>query len=106
MRKLKFPKYEYIRSLPLEDDDECIQYYKWDLFALPINVVGRLSYNVDGDGLIYFDVFENGYTGVNEFTLGHTLTKANYKEICKYAQSVLDEFYAELDVDYSEDDWE
>ena len=106
MRKLKFPKYEYIKSLPLEDDDECIQYYKWDLFSLPINVVGRLSYNVEGDGLIYFDVFENGYTGVNEFTLGHTLTKANYKEICKYAQSVLDEFYAELDVDYSEDDWE
>ena len=66
----------------------------------------RLMQQVDGDGLIYFDVFENGYTGVNECTLGHTLTKANYKEICKYAQSVLDEFYAELDVDYSEDDWE
>ena len=98
MRKLKFPKYEYIKSLPLEDDDECIQYYKWNLFSLPINV--------DGDGLIYFDVFENGYTGVNEFTIGRTLTKANYKEICKYAQSVLDKFYAELDIDYSEDDWE
>ena len=103
MRQLKFPTYEYIKSLPRHkhDDEDAVLEYKWRLFELPIDADGTLSYNEDGDGYIRFDVFEGGFSGMNRLDLALKFNKTNYNKICKHAQEVFEEFYRELDKDYS-----
>ena len=103
MRQLKFPTYEYIKSLPKHKKDDKDYYYEydWKLFRLPINVEGVISYNLTGEGFIYFDVFEGGYSEVNCFGLALKFNKANYAKICKHAQKVYEEFYKALDEDCS-----
>ena len=103
MRQLKFPPYEYIKSLPKWDkeDEELPKQYRWLLFDTPTSIHGTLSYNEDGDGFIYFDVWEGGYTGMNYLGLALKFNKANYTKICKHAQRVYEEFYRELDKDCS-----
>ena len=103
MRQLKFPEYEYIKSLPKNKPDDRAYYYeyKWKLFELPVDIEGILSYNLDGEGFIFFDVFEGGYSGMNTFGQAVKFSKANYMKLCKHAQNVLDEFYRALDKDYS-----
>ena len=106
MRQLKFPPYEYIKSLPkTEADTEFYRQYEWILFDTPICTPGRFSYNENGEGYIYFDVMEGGYSEMNNLGLALKFNKANYAKICKHAQKVFEEFYKELDVDYSEQ-WE
>ena len=107
MRQLKFPPYEYIKSLPTVDEDDggCFTKYDWLLFTTPVDVYGRLSYNEDDSGYIYFDVMENGYCDHNQLGIGLKFNKNNYAKICKHAQKVFDSFYKELDIDYSEQ-WE
>lgn len=114
MNKLKLPPYEWLKALPLkrtvthtdrftgetwEDEEHC--QYSFSLFDTPVSVYGRLSYNEDDSRLIYFDVMENGYTGLNDYSLGLKFNKENYKKICKYAQEVYETFYRELARDYS-----
>ena len=102
MRRLKFPSYEYIKSLPKWDNKADLpKQYRWTLFDTPTTVIGTLSYNEDGDGFIYFDVWEGGYTGMNYLGKALKFNKANYAKICKHAQNVLDDFYRALDADYS-----
>ena len=102
MRTLKFPSYEYIKSLPKWDKEKDLPTeYNWTLFSTPTSVGGVLSYNEDGDGFVYFDVWEGGYTGMNDFGLALKFNKTNYAKICLHAQKVFDEFYRELDKDYS-----
>ena len=107
MRQLKFPPYEYIKSLPKvdEDDDDCFIKYDWVLFTTPVDVYGRLSYNEDDSGYIYFDVMEDGYCDQNQFGIGLKFNKKNYAKLCKHAQKVFESFYKELDTDCSEQ-WE
>ncbi len=114
MNQLKLPPYEWLRALPLKrtvtrtdrftgetwEDEEHYQ-YSFSLFDTPVSVYGRLSYNEDDSRLIYFDVMENGYTGLNDYSLGLKFNKENYKKICKYAQEVYETFYRELARDYS-----
>jgi hypothetical protein len=113
MNQLKLPSYEWLKALPLkrtvtrtgytgatwEEEEHCE--YVFSLFDTPVSVYGRLSYNEDDSRLIYFDVMENGYTGLNEYSLGLKFNKENYKKICKYAQEVYETFYRELARDYS-----
>lgn len=99
MRQLKFPSYEYIKSLPRD------KVYRWTLFSTPTSVNGILSYNEDEDGIIYFDVWEGGYTGMNYLGLALKFNKTNYTTICKHAQKVFEEFHRELDIDWS-NQWE
>ena len=91
MRKLKFPPYEYIKSLQKHKNDDKDYYYEydWKLFSLPIGVEGVISYNLTGDGFVYFDVFEGGYSDMNWLGLALKFNKANYAKICKHAQKVL-----------------
>lgn len=107
MRQLKFPPYEYIKSLPTvdRDDEDCFNEYTWTLFATPVNVYGRLSYNEDDSGYIYFDVMEDGYCEMNRLGIALKFNKKNYAKLCKHAQKVFESFYKELDTDYSEQ-WE
>lgn len=114
MNQLKLPPYEWLKALPLkrtvtykdretgeswEDEEHC--QYSFTIFDTPVFVYGRLSYNEDDSRLIYFDVMENGYTGLNDYSLGLKFNKENYKKICKYAQEVYETFYRELARDYS-----
>ena len=102
MRQLKFPPYEYIKSLPKWDKTKDLpKQYRWTLFDTPTSVSGSLSYNEDGDGFIFFDVWEGGYTGMNQLGLALKFNKANYAKICKHAQKVYEDFYRELDKDCS-----
>ena len=103
MRQLKFPPYEYIKSLLKHKNDDKDYYYEydWKLFSLPIDVEGVISYNLTGDGFVYFDVFEDGYSDMNCIGLALKFNKANYAKICKHAQKVFEDFYRELDKDYS-----
>lgn len=106
MRQLKFPPYEYIKSLPLTEEDSDLPIeYRWTLFATPIDASGVISYNEDDEGYIYFDLWEGGYVGENNLGLALKFNKANYAKICNHAQKVFEDFYRELDVDYSEQ-WE
>lgn len=112
MRQLKFPEYEYIKSLPTictkSENDYDIGLpleYEWKLFDTPVSVEGTLSYNLDGSGYIFFDVWEDGYTGQNDLGLAVKLNKANYKKLCKHAQNIFEGFYEALDKDCSAD-WE
>ena len=100
MRQLKFPPYEYIKSLP-RDTGEFYNEYNWTLFTTPTNDKGAISYNLTGEGFVYFDVFEDGYSDMNCLGLALKFNKANYAKICKHAQKVFEDFYRELDKDYS-----
>lgn len=104
MRQLKFPTYEYIKSLPktFKNNKDYYYEYDWKLFATPTGDEGVISYNLNGEGWIYFDVFEDGYSGVNSLGLTLKFNKANYAKICKHAQKVFEEFYKALDEDYSQ----
>lgn len=95
MRKLKFPSYEYIQSLPKDDE------YRWELFETPTSIEGCLSYNEDSLGYIYFDVLESDFIGANGLGLTLKFNKKNYKAICKHAQEVFEMFYTYLDRDCS-----
>ena len=112
MRELKFPTYEYIKSLPTICEESEHEYliglpleYEWKLFYTPVSAEGILSYNLDGDGYIYFDVWENGYTGMNDLGLAVKFNKTNYKKLCKHAQYIFNGFYEALGRDCSAD-WE
>lgn len=107
MRQLKFPSYEYIKSLPKHKDGDKDFYYEydWKLFVDRIGNEGVISYNLTGDGWIYFDVFEGGYSDMNPLGMALKFNKANYAKICKHAQKVFEDFYKALDVDWS-DTWE
>jgi len=45
------------------------------------------------------------HTEQNNLGLALRLNKTNYAKICKHAQKVFEDFYRELDIDYS-DQWE
>ena len=85
----------------MDKEEDMPKLYRWRLFDTPTSVCGTLSYNEDGCGFIFFDVWENGYTGQNYLGLALKFNKANYAKICKHAQKVFEEFYRKLDKDYS-----
>lgn len=102
MRQLKFPSYEYIKALPkFEEDHEVPREYRWVLFDTPTSTYGTMSYNEDGEGYLFFDVWEDGYTGMNDLGISRKFNKTNYKTVCKHAQEVFESFYKTLDADCS-----
>ena len=112
MRQLKFPTYEYIKSLPKTCTKSEYKYniglpleYEWKIFDTPTSIQGTISYNLDGSGYIFFDVWELGYTGENNLGLAVKFGKNNYKKLCKHAQNIFEGFYEALDRDCS-DEWE
>ena len=106
MRELKFPTYDYIKSLPTYNEKTDTYYeYSWKLFETPTDVYGRLAWNEDDEGYIYFDVMEDGYCDHNTLGLAVKFNKSNYNKLCKHAQNVFDGFYEALDRDCS-CDWE
>lgn len=103
MRRLKFPAYEYIKSLPTKcKDSDMFHEYDWTLFCTPTSVYGRFSYNEDDSGWIFFDVMEDGYCDHNNLGMRCKFNKKNYIKICQYAQKVYEEFYKALDYDCSQ----
>ena len=103
MRKLRFPSYEYIKSLPrFNEDDDTYNKYDWLLFQTPVDVYGRFSYNEDGEPYICFDVMEDGYSEMNDLGMSVKFNKANYAKLCKHAQKIFESFYEALDEDCSE----
>lgn len=103
MRQLKFPRYEYIKSLPTYDKDtDTYEEYDWTLFETPVDVYGRFTYNEDGEPYIHFDVMEYGFCDTNNLGMCVKFNKANYTKICKHAQKVFEIFYEELDKDCSD----
>ena len=103
MRQLKFPTYEYIKSLPTGDQDgDFFKEYTWTLFRTPTDVYGRFSYNEDDSRWIFFDVMEDGYCDHNDLGMRCKFNKANYAKICKHAQKVFEDFYRALDEDCSQ----
>jgi hypothetical protein len=114
MKQLKLPPYEWLKALPLKrtvtytdretgeswDDEEHCQ-YDFMVFNTPAYVHGQISYNEDDTGHIFFDVFEQGHTGMNRYGMALKFNKTNYKKICKHAQEVYEMFYRELDKDMS-----
>ena len=114
MKELKFPSYEWLKALPLKRtctftnraigetwEDEVYCEYKFILFDTPVYVYGQLSYNEDDSRYIYFDVMENGYSGMNNLGLALKFNKENYRKICEHAQKVYEMFYKELEADKS-----
>lgn len=100
MRQLTFPTYEHIKSLSTEDEKTgCYRQYSRILFETPVNANGVLTYNDNDSHMIYFDVYEGGYSGMNTLCIELKLTKANYAKVCKYAQKVFESFYKALDED-------
>lgn len=103
MRQLKFPRYEYIKSLPKYNKfDATYMEYDWMLFDTPVDVYGRFTYNEYGESYIYFDVMEGGYCDKNNLGMRVKFNKANYAKICKHAQKVFESFYEELNKDCSD----
>lgn len=103
MRQLKFPSYEYIKSLPkFNKDDDTYNKYDWILFQIPLDVYGWFSYNEDGESYICFDVMEGGYSEMNDLGMSVKFNKTNYKKICKHAQKIFESFYEALDEDCSQ----
>ena len=101
MRQLKFPEYEYIKSLPKRNSKGHWFTYSWTLFDTPTDVYGRISYNEDDDNFIFFDIMEDGYCDHNTLGLSVKFNKANYKKLCKHAQKIFESFYEALDKDCS-----
>lgn len=102
MRKLKFPSYEYIKSLPrFNEDDDTYNKYDWLLFQTPVDVYGRFSYNEDGEPYICFDVMEDGYSEMNDLGMSVKFNKSNYAKLCNHAQKIFESFYEALDEDCS-----
>lgn len=102
MRKLKFPSYEYIKSLPTYDKESDIPIdYKWILFNTPVNVWGRLSYYKEGENYIRFDIIEGGYIDRNGLNWSGEFNQENYKKLCEHAQKVFESIYEALDEDCS-----
>ena len=102
MRKLKFPPYEYIKSLSTWNKKKDLpNEYSWTLFDTPTSIYGRFSYNEDDSHFIFFDVMEDGYCDHNNLGMRCKFNKANYAKICKHAQKVYEDFYRELDKDCS-----
>lgn len=100
MRKLKFPSYEYIKSLPTYDEDNNVgKEYDWMLFDTPINIWGILHYK-GGKNYIRFDFYVGGYTE-DDFCWSGRLNEENYKKLCKHAQKVFESIYEALDEDCS-----
>ena len=93
MRKLKFPSYKYIKSLPRGEE------YDWILFETPASAYGQIRYNEDSSGWIYFDVVEYGYVETNNLGLALKFNKTNYEKICEHAQEVFDDYYDYLEKD-------
>lgn len=101
MRQLKFPTYEYIKALPKEDSCGCWLTYEWTLFETPTDTYGRIIYNEDDDGFIFFDVMEDGYCDHNTLGLAVIFNEENYEKLRHHAQTVFESFYTALDRDCS-----
>ena len=113
MKQLQMPPYEWLKALPLKrtvtrsdrnghtwkEKEPC--QYSFIVFNTPIFAFGHISYNEDDSRHIFFDVFEQGHTGMNDYGMALKFNKTNYKKICKHAQEVYEMFYRELDKDMS-----
>lgn len=96
IRKLKFPSYSFLKSLSTENS------YDWVLFELPIPVEGVLMYNLDNSGMIWFTIFEGGFSTFNDFNLELPLKRRNYKVLRRHVQKTFETFCKSLDKDMSE----
>lgn len=107
--QLKFPPYEYIKSLPLkkkvaytEHVTKKIKYreehceYIFTLFDTPVSTYARFTYNEDDSRHIIFDIMEGGYCDQNSLGMSVRFNKANYTKICKHAQEVYEDFQRTL----------
>ena len=111
--QLKFPPYDWLKALPKKHkvirttrdgemfgDVEYCEYY-FTLFDTPTSVRGRLTYNEDGSGMVYFDVMEDGYCDRNYLGMHVKFTKKNYEAVCSHAQAVYEDFQRELSKSWS-----
>lgn len=93
MVKLKFPRYELIKDLPLfykdEYEDEIPYEYKFNLFDIYEDIYCRLVYNEDGNKMFYLDVMSNGYCDkFSDSNLAFKANKLGYNSMCKKANEI------------------
>lgn len=110
---LNFPSYELLKSLPLKRQfqkktrqgdtinvSEHLE-YSFTLFKTPTSVYGRITYNEDDQGMLIFDVMEDGYCGHNKLGKCLKFNKKNYNAIRAHAQSIYNSFFNTLETDMS-----
>lgn len=93
--KLNFPSWEYIKGLPLKNEETGFyEEYRWILFETGIpGVSGVLTWNEDGQKKLVFDVFVGGYSGESGFDKVFNGNKEGYKKMRGY---VFDEVYLKI----------
>ena len=110
---LNFPSYELLKSLPLKREvqkttrqgdiiklSEHLE-YRFTLFKTPTSVHGRITYNEDDQGMLIFDVMEDGYCDHNRLGKCLKFNKKNYSAIRAHAQSIYNNFFDMLEKDMS-----
>ena len=103
--KLKFPDWESVKKIS-KDLSTVITIFHFDTLC----VDGELTffeekYDCKSDCMIYFDVFEGGYSGKNYMSIHGKFTKKDYEKICKQAQIWYEQLIDELLTDRS-GEWE
>ena len=91
-----YPSWEQIKDL---DKSKTWHFTIWECESIDISGVITLfeEYeDTDPNYMIYFDVWENGYTNKNNMTVHGKFTKESYDEICQYANKCRIKLISEL----------
>ena len=102
--KLKFPTFDYIKSLPLTDGKDryggdVIKEYYFTLFEVYGSIYCRFTYNEDGNERFYLDLMQDGYSDHSGYSSPKSIyecTESDYKLLCEHAQMLYDEILGNL----------
>lgn len=87
--EVKFPPYEKIKKI--YEEIEIIVFRT----GFP-NTYGRFIINEDNRRKIVFDLIEDGYSEMNDYTMIRRITKKDYEEICNHAQNCYNDLFLAL----------
>ncbi len=109
--KLKFPTYEYIKSLPLKDEGGEDAEYNFVLFKVHEHVYCRFTYNEDGYKGFHLDLMCDGFC--DKLLIGchknfYRMNKKDYKLMCEHAEILYNEIMGNLvnSNEIESEDWE
>lgn len=94
----KIITYDYLKNLDTKRE------YKWTLFKIVHSNICRLTYNEDGNKLIYLDIITNGY--INEYKYyyknyetnhGYDLTEENLEGLFALVHYIRNEITNNVD---------
>ena len=93
---MNYPDWEQIKNL---DKTRIRHFTMWECETLDVAGIITLFEEdeyTDPDYMIYFDVWENGYTDKNDMTVHGAFTKESYEKICEHGNKCRDKLIAEL----------